>query len=472
MLSDERLVQEIRSRVHSELSGLSPSEGLVDQVWAELESPEPFERRQPPAKRRFGRSQVVLGICVAATVAIVVTVAGVALLGGQRHPSGRSADSQEQPLLRILGVLRRPQTRADLPPALLRVLNQRDSLPLLGTPDLRSVRLAAVTTAGVQLFLVPYEPPATRSPSTLTSKLALPRRTASARARLERSFRAQGDTLLIQVMYHGRDIGGAAGASAETIQHQGQWTWSGGYFQQTTPELFLVVPDGVREVSLLVHASAGLTRVTGLVHNNVFGVQVPGASGGPPQNMIWYGPDGQVLRRFGNTATKHGPAAASNCEPKGLKLSVGQGFPGVTGEHDESFILTNESNRSCVMTGYPRVQFKTGSHYLPFHHRNGGGYVTGHTPQRVLIHPGGSGYFLVAKYRCDLRDLHVPTALSVTPPGTSSALTLNLPPLTLNLPHRSGVETLTYCGPKPSDPGNTLDISPIERSLIKTQFSH
>ena len=58
-----------------------------------------------------------------------------------------------------------------------------------------------------------------------------------------------------------------------------------------------MVPDGVARVTVLVpkrNGAKALTSVTGTVHNNVGAIIVPGAPDDPVQNMIWYGPGGNV----------------------------------------------------------------------------------------------------------------------------------------------------------------------------------
>ncbi len=273
-----------------------------------------------PRRQRW-RDSISTALVLTGVVVAVVGVGAVLLTvhHGRSQSANQSAASQaaEQRLRRILGILRRPQTKADLPPALVRVLKRRTPFPPFwnGSPDLRGVRLAAVTPAGEEVFLVPYRPP---SAAAIAAGLPhiLPANRSRFAARL-RARAAQGDSLAIQLMYHGRP--GSSGApvdglvrrhgggsmTAATIEQHGTATW-GGFYHGHQTEVVLVVPDGVAKVTLVVPnptGSAVLTTVTGRVHNNVLSVLVPGAQHDPIQKMTWYGPTGAVLRRFGLNGT-------------------------------------------------------------------------------------------------------------------------------------------------------------------------
>src|SRR5579884_1720947 len=65
----------------------------------------------------------------------------------------------EEQLIDILGVLRRPQTKADLNPAILSVLSRVPPIALRGEAELALVRLATTTPWGEKIYLVPFRPP-------------------------------------------------------------------------------------------------------------------------------------------------------------------------------------------------------------------------------------------------------------------------------------------------------------------------
>jgi hypothetical protein len=281
-----------------------------------------------PRRHRW-RDSISTALVLAGVVVVVVGVGAVLLSvhHGPSQSSDRTAVSSpaEQPLLRILAVLRRRQTKADLPSALVRVLKRKTPFPPFwdGSPDLRGVRLAAVTPAGEEVFLVPYRPPSAAAIAAGIPHI-LPANRSRFAARL-RARAAQGDSLAIQLMYHGRPGSsgvpvdglvrrhGGASATAATIEQHGTATW-GGFYHGHQTEVVLVVPNGVAKVTLAVPnptGSAALTTVTGRVHNNVLSVLVPGAQEDPIQKMIWYGPTGQVLRRFGLNSAQ--PSTRSQC---------------------------------------------------------------------------------------------------------------------------------------------------------------
>jgi len=138
----------------------------------------------------------------------------------------------------------------------------------------------------------------------------------------------------------------------------------------------------------------------------------------------------------------------------------------MTGEHADLFALTNRSHRACVLVGYPTIILSDGDRPLAFVLSNGGGqYVTKRKPQRFTLRPGRSGYFLVAKYRCDGAILHTATSVRVLLPATTGALTLDL--------NRPGAGGLDYCKRYPGDgrvdPGNRVVVSPIEPTVATAE---
>jgi hypothetical protein len=72
----------------------------------------------------------------------------------------------------------------------------------------------------------------------------------------------------------------------------------------------LVVPDNVAKVTVLIPRQEGrgvriLRRSLSLsakVHNNVVAIEIDRLVDDPLQYMIWYGPTGRVVKRFGSTS--------------------------------------------------------------------------------------------------------------------------------------------------------------------------
>jgi hypothetical protein len=163
--------------------------------------------------------------------------------------------------------------------------------------------------------------------------------------------------------------------------------------------------------------------------------------------------------------TAHGlKASAPKCDSGLLTLSLGPDGSPMTGEHADLFELRNRSAGSCTLDGYPRLRLTHHAISLAFVYERGGGYVTRHKPQRVTLASGSHGYFLVAKYRCDGSDLHTTTAIRAALPSHGGQLTIRL---------NQGETGLDYCkryqGDRPVDPGNRVDVSPIEATARATQ---
>lgn len=146
-------------------------------------------------------------------------------------------------------------------------------------------------------------------------------------------------------------------------------------------------------------------------------------------------------------------ATVPRCNQRLLRLSLGPDVSPMTGEHADLFELTNRSAGSCVLNGYPGIQLIHDASSLAFVYQRGGGYVTRHRPRPVTLTSGGRAYFLIAKYRCDVGDLRTTTAIRVALPGNGGNLTLRL---------NQGQTGFDYCKPQPGNPGNRVDVSPVE----------
>jgi hypothetical protein len=326
MLTDEELVQQISQRLHEELAEMYPADRVI-HVWEEVEHPTASPVILPPRPhRRIPAIKSAVGVLAAMAALAIVVVAALALLGRHEQSHLGAADAREQPLLRILGVLRRAQIKADLPPALMRVLKLSAKGTLAraqGIPDLAGVRLATVTPEGERVFLIPVQPPAAAAISKLTPGLR-----AALRLDLERGMR-QGGTLRIALMKNGQVAGVfGGGLTAKTIKH-GPAGFLGGApgLGANMSQLVQVVPDGVSKVTVVVpvfhqRGPTTITRITRQVHNNVVAVQLPEAPDQQGQTTIWYSPDGKVLRRFGKTY--HPPTTHSATCSSGRRFLCGQ----------------------------------------------------------------------------------------------------------------------------------------------------
>lgn len=146
------------------------------------------------------------------------------------------------------------------------------------------------------------------------------------------------------------------------------------------------------------------------------------------------------------------------------KLTLGQGLyvSPMTGEHAIVFPVTNVGTQPCSLSGYPGVTLlDQHGGVLPFRFTHGQSlYVTHTRPVPVLLRPGASAYFRVAKYRCDLGGDRDARTVQVSL-GNDGA--------TLIGRTGSGSEGLTYCLGGASDPGQVVDVSPVEATWVATQ---
>lgn len=139
------------------------------------------------------------------------------------------------------------------------------------------------------------------------------------------------------------------------------------------------------------------------------------------------------------------------CATEGLRLTAGQPVDEATGQHTVLLVLRNVSSRACYVKGYPRVALiDNRGRALPFRYVNGGGMMlTDSRPQTVQLGPGGSAYFAVNKYRCDLGDGARAVRIRIGVPTRRSFLGLELP----------NYRSLHFCGRR--DPGSAVHVSPL-----------
>jgi hypothetical protein len=150
--------------------------------------------------------------------------------------------------------------------------------------------------------------------------------------------------------------------------------------------------------------------------------------------------------------------AVRQCAASVLVLRPGPVVSPMTGEHADSFILTNRGSVACEVSGYPQVTlYDSRGVSVPFRYARGGGaYVTAQKPATVTLAPGKAAYVLVAKYRCDL---------GVTDDATAIRLTVRAhqgPAFSGREPIGGGVAGLSYCAGGQEDLGQMVTVSPIE----------
>lgn len=248
-----------------------------------------------PPRARVWLGRLLIGLAGAAAIAI--GVAAVVVLhrdtNASNAPAAGSIPSPDRGLSGILGVLRRPQTKADLDPALLRRLETRSALPfqrLMGTPVRDLIRLATITPWGDKVFLVPYRPPSRRVIEASLARLKVP----AAREREEvRRLAGRGYVLGLFVLGQG----GGCCSSAAAIEAGNAALESG----PSPNTVVLVVPDTVAKVTVRLRDPVSAT-----VHNNVaaFVVQQP-VENLSVDKMIWYGRTGAIVKRFAPPIKTH-----------------------------------------------------------------------------------------------------------------------------------------------------------------------
>jgi hypothetical protein len=139
----------------------------------------------------------------------------------------------------------------------------------------------------------------------------------------------------------------------------------------------------------------------------------------------------------------------AGCTPAELRL-VPVFLSPMTGEHGSFYKLVNHGRRACTLEGYPRITLYTHGVALPFGYSRGGGtYVTRAAPGLVTLRPGGTAWFLVAKYRCDLGTISTATSMTVTLPGGRTGYRMPAP----------SSSSMDYCRGGPSDPGQLVTVS-------------
>jgi hypothetical protein len=297
MVTDDELIAKIRAELDRELALVHPPEGVVGRAW---DSARKRSRSRTPihlrSLRQRGRSFVGAGVMVLSVLIVAVVAGGAVLLIRHHQPTSSQTlaaprdPTSETAMLKILGVLRRPQTPTDHPPSLLKEFDT--GIPI-GSPIPGLERRATVTSSGAAIYLVPIDRPTPeqirRFVSTLTPERLRPtsRRNMLSRVRSEPKFRG--------VAVVG---GGSTSCTTTTIEAGNCWQSSGGLGQNSVT---VVVPDRVASVSITVHSNQThqANTITTAVHGNVawFQTSTPIENLAAETKMVWRTTSGDIIRR-------------------------------------------------------------------------------------------------------------------------------------------------------------------------------
>lgn len=243
------------------------------------------DRAASPTRRRRRRLPAgALPTTLAVAAAVAVAAIAIITLGNRSHTS-TSPESPPVPpaasrLVAELAVLRRPQTPADLNSTYLDLfLRNGVATPprgRLGQPIRSLIRLATITPWGEKVFLVPL-------------------------------IESDGRATLALI------AGGSSCCSTAADVAEGQagmLSGSGGPGGVSRNSVVNVFPDGVAKVTILLPrqgipgepAYKHELAITVPVRDNVAAFQTTRSADSINfQDMIWYGPDGNVVRRIGNS---------------------------------------------------------------------------------------------------------------------------------------------------------------------------
>ena len=108
---------------------------------------------------------------------------------------------------------------------------------------------------------------------------------------------------------------------------------------------------------------------------------------------------------------------------------MGPPWSEATGQHTAAIVVRNGSASPCSLDGYPRLELRDSSgRVLAFRFSHAGDQmVTSARPRRVTVRGGGRAFFVLNKYRCDIRSSAAARFLRVLLPGSRQWLRLRLP---------------------------------------------
>jgi len=246
--------------------------------------PAPAAGTPPLARRRRGSLGAFAAVALSG-VAVVVALGAIVSFRGHPASAPRAAHQPaavtpgRQQLIDILGVLRRPQTKADLSWWLRQA---SPGMATVGTADVALIRRVGVTPWGSGILLIP----------------------------MKRRGLAEGIDLEV-------DSGGACCATASSIETYGEMVTGGAGSAfaggSTQTRLTVVVPDGVARVKFVLPRQPdpsdpgapiypSVLTVSAPVHENVAAVQVKRECCGAGVALIWLAADGRVIKQVGDVA--------------------------------------------------------------------------------------------------------------------------------------------------------------------------
>jgi hypothetical protein len=244
------------------------------------------------AARRRGPSQAHRTAVIAAILAVLIAAPAVATVAGVWKPFGghTSHSTTHAPppraMLRVLGVLRRPQTPAERSPLALRTARRFGGADVAGA-HLEHIRRVSGTPDTGYVYIVPVDrvgllvPPPRRDPKPGVCLVTIP---AGA-------------------------IGGGGGCEPFG------YVTSGRGFASSADTAYALVPDGVARVEAVYRGRVLRARV----RENLFFLDMPGNR--LPSSLTWYDAGGRRIKliRFGRAAAadaRRAPAGASHARAR------------------------------------------------------------------------------------------------------------------------------------------------------------
>jgi hypothetical protein len=283
---------------------------LLDQQ-PDRRAADPVTRGARDDRSRRRPSIGALATIASLIVALIIGGGALVLLGNDKRAVPSSAHTVtpgRQELISMLGVLRRPQTKADVDRWLLNQIEQRDTrAQLLGTPDVPLMRLV-ITSWGEKLYLVPMKPPTVSALRAAWEKISQ----LNPQSIPLRKFIAAHD--IERLSLSTSNAGGGGDATAANIQDAGSDAFAGAGVAGLRPSqggyqyLIRVVPDHVTKVVFVVRSHLGRVEpgipanappavVTARVHDNIAAARIIRKGPGGSFEATWYGNQDQVLKR-------------------------------------------------------------------------------------------------------------------------------------------------------------------------------
>lgn len=113
----------------------------------------------------------------------------------------------------------------------------------------------------------------------------------------------------------------------------------------------------------------------------------------------------------------------------GWRLRLDGTWSEPTGQHTAPLAIARTGGSACTLYGYPTISLLDArGKTLPFRYSHHGDLVVAaHPPRAVHVGGHGSAFFLLNKYRCDVRATDVARTLQVGLPGLHGRLSLRLP---------------------------------------------